>query len=115
MKNLSRVEKNLLRAEAIINSVNVTLSVGTELFLTKEVASTAIVQCNSIGVALGAFSWVLIVAADVIELIFWFVHDKAHKSVSEYVTQVGIPLLKPTNKPSQSWLDKHALPEIHRK
>ena len=84
MKNLSRVEKNLLRAEAIINSVNVTLSVGTELFLTKEVASTAIVQCNSIGVALGAFSWVLIVAADVIELIFWFVHDKAHKSVSEY-------------------------------
>jgi hypothetical protein len=113
MKNLSRVEKNLLQAEAIISSCSLALSTGT--FIADVVAGTTQVVGTTLGIALGAVSWVLLLAAVVIEVIFLVVHNKSHKSVSDYVKEVGVPLLKPVNKPSQKWLDDHALPALSRR
>eukprot|EP00928_Gymnodinium_smaydae_P082753 TRINITY_DN6604_c0_g1_i2.p1 TRINITY_DN6604_c0_g1~~TRINITY_DN6604_c0_g1_i2.p1 ORF type:complete len:1349 (-),score=225.13 TRINITY_DN6604_c0_g1_i2:401-4447(-) len=109
MKNLDKTEKILLRVDAIVSGLSIALGLaGKAVFAC---TTTADVVATGLGVALGAVSWLLLAAAVVIEVVFLRIHGQDHKSPSDYVTDVGVPLLKDVNKPSKEWLRDHALPD----
>lgn len=109
MKNLSNLEKNLLRADAIISGASVVLNAGRALFLAD--SATGIIEASAWGVAFGAFGWALLAAAVVIEVVFFIVHATSHDTVGDFVDEMGVRVLQPVNKPSKEWLRDHALPD----